>query len=111
RRLARRDHTQVCQTCATATEGTISDRQEAHLPFPFTLEAALGHGYATAITCGSVRRGRIYHVHHKPLYEAIGLPDDRHRKLQSLGRMVQRLMILDGVLGDRNCWWMGPACD
>src|SRR5712691_5460670 len=60
---------------------------------------------------GSVRRGRIYHVHHKPLYEAIGLRDDRHRKTQTLGRMVQRLMILDGVLGDRNCWWMGTERD
>src|SRR5882672_84901 len=68
-------------------------------------------GYAVAITPGSVRRGRIYHVHHKPLYEAIGLPDDRHRKPQTVGRMVQRLMILDGVLTDRTCWWMGPACD
>ena len=71
----------------------------------------VARGYATAITHGSVRRGRIYHVHHKPLYEAIGLPDDRHRKPQTVGRMVQRLMILDGVLADRNCWWMGPACD
>jgi hypothetical protein len=25
--------------------------------------------------------------------------------------MVQRLMILDGVLGDRNCWWMGTERD
>ena len=71
----------------------------------------IGHGYATAITCGSVRRGRIYHVHHKPLYEAIGLPDDRHRKPQSLGRMVQRLMILDGVLSSRDCWWMSSERD
>lgn len=68
-------------------------------------------GYATAITPGSVRRGRIYHVHHKPLYEAIGEPDDRHRKPQAIGRMVQRLMILDGVLADRDCWWMGTERD
>ena len=71
----------------------------------------VAHGYATAITHGSVRRGRIYHVHHKPLYEAIGEPDNRHRKPQTIGRLVQRLMILDGVLADRNCWWMGPERD
>jgi hypothetical protein len=71
----------------------------------------VARGYATAITHGSVRRGRIYHVHHKPLYEAIGEPDNRHRKPQTIGRMVQRLMILDGVLGDRNCWWMGTERD
>ena len=71
----------------------------------------VARGYATAITHGSVRRGRIYHVHHKPLYEAIGEPDDRHRKPQTIGRMVQRLMILDGVLGDRSCWWMSSERD
>ena len=69
----------------------------------------IGHRYTTAIRCGSVRRGRIYHVHHKPLYEAIGLPDDRHRKPQSLDRMVQRLIILDGVLSSRDCWWMSSS--
>jgi hypothetical protein len=71
----------------------------------------VARGYAMAVTHGSVRRGRIYHVHHKPLYEAIGEPDDRHRKPQTIGRMVQRLMILDGVLGDRSCWWMTPERD
>ena len=33
--------------------------------------------------------------------------NNRHREPQTIGRMVQRLMILDGVLGDRHCWWMG----
>ena len=28
--------------CVTTIEGTISEGQEAHLPFPFTLEAAFG---------------------------------------------------------------------
>jgi hypothetical protein len=30
------------QICATATEGTTSEWQEAHLPLPFVIEAALG---------------------------------------------------------------------
>ena len=47
----------------------------------------VARGYARAVTHGTVRRGRIYHVHHKPLYEAIGEPDDRNRKRQTLGRM------------------------
>ena len=38
------DHdSRVLQYCATATVGTISEGQEAHLPLPFALEAALGH--------------------------------------------------------------------
>ena len=37
------DHySRVLQYCATATKGTISEGQEAHLPLPFALDAALG---------------------------------------------------------------------
>jgi hypothetical protein len=68
-------------------------------------------GFARAIEPGPVRRGRLYHVHHKPLYEAIGQPDNRNRRLQSVGRMVERVMILDAVLSDRRCWWLSPEAD
>jgi hypothetical protein len=71
----------------------------------------VARGFARAIEPGPVRRGRLYHVHHKPPYEAIGLPDDRNRRLHSIGRMVERVMILDAVLGDRRCWWLSPADD
>jgi hypothetical protein len=37
-------------------------------------------GYATPITPGALHRGRLYHVQFKPLYEAIGEPNNRHRK-------------------------------
>ena len=68
-------------------------------------------GLVRAIEAGPVRRGRLYHVHHKPLYEAIGLGDDRNRRLNSIGRVVERVMALDAVLGDRQCWWLSPAED
>lgn len=71
----------------------------------------VGRGFVRAIAPGPVRRGRLYHVHHKPLYEAIGLPDNRNRRLGTVGRMVERVMILDAVLGDRRCWWLSPECD
>jgi hypothetical protein len=71
----------------------------------------VARGFARAIVPGPVRRGRLYHVHHKPLYEALGLSDDRNRRLHSIGRMVERVMILDAVLGDRRCWWLSPAED
>jgi hypothetical protein len=58
-----------------------------------------------------VRRGRLYHVHHKPLHEAIGQADNRHRRLRTIGRRVERVMILDAVPGDRRCWWLSPADD
>ena len=41
----------------------------------------VARGFARAIAPGLVRRGRLYHVHHKPLYETIGQADNRHRRL------------------------------
>jgi hypothetical protein len=71
----------------------------------------VGRGFARAIGPGPVRRGRLYHVHHKPLYEAIDQANNRNRRLHTLGRMVERVMILDAVLGDRRCWWLSPEAD
>jgi hypothetical protein len=71
----------------------------------------VARGFARAIEPGLVRRGRLYHVHHKPLYEAIEQPDNRNRRLHSIGRMVERVMILDAVLSDRRCWWLSPEAD
>jgi hypothetical protein len=67
--------------------------------------------YATAITPGALHRGRFYHVHFKPLYEAIGEANNRHRKAASLGRFVERLMLLDAVLTDHRCGWLGTEQD
>ena len=71
----------------------------------------VGRRYATMITPGALHRGRLYHVQYKPLYEAIGEPNNRHRKPASLGRMVERLMLLDAVLADKNHTWLGTEND
>jgi hypothetical protein len=68
-------------------------------------------GFARAIAPGPARRGRLYPVHHKPLYEAIGQADNRNRRVRTVGRMVERVMILDAVLDDRRCWWLSPEGD
>ena len=52
----------------------------------------IARGFVRAIEPGSVQRGRLYHVHHKPLYEAIGQADNRNRRLCTIGRMVERVM-------------------
>src|SRR5437773_8803336 len=62
--------------------------------------------YATTITPGALHRGRLFHVQHKPLYEAIGEPNNRNRRPASLGRFVERLMLLDAVLADRHYGWL-----
>ena len=58
----------------------------------------VARGFTRSIEPGHVRRGRLYHVHHKPLYGAIGRADDRNRRLHTIGRMVERVMILDAVM-------------
>jgi hypothetical protein len=71
----------------------------------------VARGYARAITPGALHRGRLFHLHHKPLYEAIDDPDNRNRKPAPLGRFVERLMVLDAVLGDPAYTWLGTEAD
>jgi hypothetical protein len=61
--------------------------------------------YATAYS-GGPRHARIYHVHHKRLYRAIGEPDARFRKPLAVARAVERLMVLDHVLAHRDLIWL-----
>jgi hypothetical protein len=75
------------------------------------LRKLVERGYARPIQVGSLHRGRLFHVGHKPLYAAIGQADNRHRKSMPIGRMVERLMVLDGVLADRSFTWLGTEQD
>jgi hypothetical protein len=75
------------------------------------LRRLVERGYARPIQVGALHRGRLFHIHHKPLYAAIGQPDNRHRKAMALGRMVERLMVLDAVLSDRAFTWLGTESD
>jgi hypothetical protein len=70
----------------------------------------LDRGYATAQPCRH-NLARLYHIHHKPLYAAIGEPNNRHRKPSSLPRAVERLMVLDAVLADRDRTWLATEQD
>lgn len=63
--------------------------------------------FVTPIELGSTGRTRIFHVHHKPLYAAIGEPDNRNRRRVTIDRTIERLMVLDGVLADRSVTWLG----
>src|SRR5688572_6990037 len=75
------------------------------------LRKLVERGYARPIQVGSLHRGRLFHVAHKPLYAAIGQADNRHRKAMPIGRMVERLMMLDAVLTDRSFTWLGTEQD
>jgi hypothetical protein len=71
------------------------------------VEKLLAKRLATATTVGAQQRARVFHVFHKPLYAAIGEPDNRHRKPPPIARAIERLMILDGVLADPAITWLG----
>ena len=75
------------------------------------LAKLIAEGYATRLTPGALHRGCLYLVQYKPLYEAIGEPNKRHRKPASLGRLVERLMLLDAVLADARHGWLGTERD
>ncbi len=61
--------------------------------------------YATAYPCRH-NRGRVYHVHHKPLYRAIGETDSRHRRPMSAARVVEGLTLLDALLASPEVVWL-----
>jgi hypothetical protein len=63
--------------------------------------------FATSIELGTTGRTKIIHVHYKPLYAAIGEPDNRNRRRVTIDRTIQRLMILDAVLAGRSVTWLG----
>ena len=71
------------------------------------IEKLLVRQLVTPIELGSTGRTRIFHVHHKPLYAAIGEPDNRNRRRVTIDRAIERLMVLDGVLADRSLTWLG----
>src|SRR5437870_2025546 len=73
-------------------------------------QSLLARGYATARACGH-HKARLYHIHYKPLYRAIGEPNNRHRRPTALPRAIERLMLLDAVLADRDRTWLATEQD
>ena len=95
--------------CVARQYGAFADLAHGRKICDF-FEGLVAHGYATPRPAGD-RRSRIYHVQHKALYRAIGEPDNRHRRPTTLGRAVERLMILDAILADRPVGWLATEAD
>ncbi len=62
-------------------------------------------GYATVITCVH-NRARIFQVHSKALYFAIGEPNSGYRRPVAPRVAIERLMKLDGVLAGPDLNWV-----
>lgn len=68
-------------------------------------ESLVTRGYATARPCGH-HRARLFHIHHKPLYRAVGETDNRYRRQATLPPALERLMVLDAVLAEPDRTWL-----
>ncbi len=99
-------HAGVCLGRHYCAYARIAHGQKMHDFF----QRLLDRGHATVRTCGH-NTARLYHVHAKSLYEAIGERDNRHRKPTPLARAVERLMLLDAVLAERERTWLATERD
>jgi hypothetical protein len=68
-------------------------------------------GFARVEATSHLYQGRFYHLHHKRLYSLLGQTDNRNRKRAHRSRMIERLMLLDIVLDDRDVMWLGTESD
>jgi hypothetical protein len=68
-------------------------------------------GFARVEATSHLYQGRFYHLHHKRLYSLLGQTDNRNRKRAHRSRMIERLMLLDIVLDDRDVLWLGTESD
>ncbi len=68
-------------------------------------EKLVRRGFAIASDCIH-NRARLYHVHHKPLYHAIGEPDCRFRRAVPARSAAERLMRLDAALMSPDLEWL-----
>src|SRR4051812_45071011 len=99
-------HAGVCLGRHYCTFARIAYGQKMHDFF----QSLLVRGYATARVCRHAK-ARLYHIHHKALYRAIGEPNNRYRRPTTLPRAIERLMVLDAVLTDRDRTWLATEHD
>jgi hypothetical protein len=56
-------------------------------------------------------RGRVYHLRHRAIYEVIDEPDSRLRRPPAVSRALERLMLLDAILQNRESSWMSSSTE
>ena len=67
-------------------------------------------GFVSTSACAH-NRGRVYHVRHRAIYEAIGEPDSRLRRPPGVPRALERLMLLDAILENPESIWMSSSTE
>lgn len=66
--------------------------------------------FAAAVPCVH-NRARLYHVHARGLYCAVGEGSSRYRRPVPVGRTAERLMLLDSVLTTPDLAWLTTAAE
>lgn len=65
-----------------------------------------------AVECSCVHnRARVYQLRYQPLYRAIGEPNSPNRKPIAAAGVVQRLMLLDAIVAERDLVWLSTTSD
>ena len=67
-------------------------------------------GFVSTYDCAH-NRGRVYHVRHRAIDEAIGEPDSRLRRPPGVPRALERLMLLDAILENPESIWMSSSAE
>jgi hypothetical protein len=67
-------------------------------------------GFAVSVSCVH-NRARLYHVHHKPLYHAIGEVQSRYRRTVPARAVTDRLLRLDAAVLSPEVEWLTTRSD
>ncbi len=94
-------HAGVCLPRQYCAYGRIARGQKTHDFFRRLVNRRL----ATPYECAH-RQGRVYHLHHRALYRAIGEPESRLRRPAAMARAIERLIILDELVAHRQVTWL-----
>jgi hypothetical protein len=99
-------HAGVCMVRQYCAHARIAHGHNARDFFATLVAQRMATPYTSAH-----RQARLYHLHHRRLYTAIGEPHSRLRRPMPTGRAVERLMILDAVLDAPDVLWLATARD
>jgi hypothetical protein len=99
-------HAGVCMVRQYCTFAGIAHGHNAREFFARLVERRIATPYAALHA-----RARLYHIHHRRLYAAIGEPHSRFRKPLPAGRAMERLMMLDAVLDQPAIAWLATEGD
>jgi len=95
-------HAGVCVPRQYATVAGIANGGDKCNAF---FEKLVRRHYAVASDCAH-NRARVYHVHYKRLYAAIGDPQSPYRRPMPPHRAIERVMLLDAVITTPGVDWL-----